>query len=194
MSFFLEHGKKLASPRLSRREFLGFGALAMVAATLPRTALARVSDVPETERSLDFYNIHTGERLKAMYWVQGEYMPEPLADISLILRDYRANEVKTIDVRLLDLLHAIRTKLETRQPFHIISGYRSPATNSLLHRRSNGVALHSLHMEGKAVDVRLPDRDLSLLRQVSVALQGGGVGYYPRSDFVHLDVGRARLW
>jgi uncharacterized protein YcbK (DUF882 family) len=95
---------------------------------------------------------------------------------------------------LLNLLHAIAGRLESREPFHIISGYRSPATNSLLHSLGKGVALGSLHLEGKAVDIRLPDRDLSLVRRAALAQQRGGVGYYPRSDFIHVDVGRVRAW
>ena len=194
MGFFLNHKKGFPSLSFSRREFLGLGMLATAAGILPRTAQARIGGVLEAERSLAFYNTHTGETLNAVYWVQGEYVTESLATIDQILRDHRTDEIKSIDIQLLDLLHALGRRLETRQPIHIISGYRSPETNSLLHESGRGVALHSLHLEGKAVDARFPDRDLSRVRKVSMSLKRGGVGYYPRSDFVHLDVGRLRFW
>lgn len=194
MGFFLNHEKGLPSLSFSRREFLGLGMLAAAAGILPRTVQAGIGGVPEAERSLAFYNTHTGESLKAVYWVQGDYVAESLATIDRILRDHRTDEIKAIDVQLLDLLHTIGGSLETRQPIHVISGYRSPVTNSLLHERGRGVALHSLHLEGKAVDVRFPDRDLFRVRDLSISLKKGGVGYYPRSGFVHLDVGRVRFW
>ncbi len=146
------------------------------------------------ERALSFYNLHTGESLKTVYWAGDGYVPSSLGEINYILRDFRANEVKPIEVRLLDLLFAMRTRLETRQPFHVISGYRSPLTNALLHSRNEGVAPHSLHIEGKAIDIRVPGRELPALRRVALDLRRGGVGYYPRSDFVHVDVGRVRFW
>lgn len=146
------------------------------------------------ERALSFYNLHTGESLNTVYWAGDGYVPSSLSEINYILRDFRANEVKPIEVRLLDLLFAMRTRLETREPFHVISGYRSPLTNALLHSRGEGVAPHSLHIEGKAIDIRVPGRELPALRRVALDLHRGGVGYYPRSDFVHVDVGRVRFW
>jgi uncharacterized protein YcbK (DUF882 family) len=180
--------------RLSRRAFLKWGALAGAAAGLgPRAA--RAMPVPEgPERALAFYNTHTGESLKAVYWARGAYLPDGLAAISHILRDHRSGEARAMDVRLLELLHTIAAKLETRDPFHIISGYRSPATNAMLRERSVGVARHSMHMEGKAVDIRVPGHDVFGLRRLAAALHEGGVGCYPKSDFVHVDVGRVRFW
>jgi uncharacterized protein YcbK (DUF882 family) len=138
--------------------------------------------------------MHTAERLKTVYWLQGEYLPEALGDINYILRDYRTDEVKPIDPRLLDLLYAMSRKLRTRRPFHIVSGYRCPATNAMLRRYNKGVAKRSLHIQGKAVDFRLPGYTLASLRRVAVALRGGGVGYYPRSNFIHVDTGKVRYW
>ncbi|OGU43084.1 MAG: Twin-arginine translocation pathway signal, partial [Hydrogenophilales bacterium RIFOXYA1_FULL_63_33] len=120
--------------------------------------------------------------------------PDALAEINHVLRDYRNDQVAAIDTRLLDLLDRVKARLGTSQPFQVISGYRSPATNHLLAERSSGVAKHSLHMEGKAIDIRIPGVALADLRKTGLALQAGGVGYYPASDFVHLDVGRVRTW
>jgi len=146
------------------------------------------------ERSLAFYNTHTGEHLQAVYWAEGEYLPQGLADINHILRDHRNNEIKDMSPALLDLLYRINNAIDARQPFHIISGYRSPATNAMLAARSGGVAKHSMHLDGKATDIRVPGRELIHVRRAALMLQGGGVGYYPGSDFVHVDVGRVRQW
>ena len=117
-----------------------------------------------------------------------------MSDINRVLRDHRNGQKHEIDRRLLDLLCELRLKLDTTQPLHIISGYRSPATNALLHSKSDGVATRSLHMLGKAADIRIPGRELSLLRKTALSMKAGGVGYYPESDFVHVDVGRVRTW
>lgn len=178
----------------SRRGFLGMGAAAAAAALVPGRARAATRG---PERSLGFFNTHTGERLKAAYSFGGEYDPEALKEINFILRDFRANEVKPIDPRLLDLLHELGGTLETDSPFHIISGYRSPHTNALLRTRGGagtGVASGSLHMVGKAIDIRIPGVKLDHLRAAARSLKLGGVGYYPASNFVHVDTGRVRFW
>ena len=175
---------------ISRRKFLKLG---MLAAALPLPASASAW-LAAPERRLSFHNLHTGENINLPYWVQGEYVPDSLAEINHVLRDYRNDQVAAIDVRLLDLLDRVKAQLGTSQPFQVISGYRSPATNHLLAERSSGVAKHSLHMEGKAIDIRIPGVALANLRKTGLALQAGGVGYYPTSDFVHLDVGRVRTW
>lgn len=175
---------------VSRRKFLKLGLLA-AAMPLPASASAWLA---APERRLSFHNLHTGENLDLPYWVQGDYVPDALAEINHVLRDYRTDQVAAIDTRLLDLLDRVKAELGTAQPFQVISGYRSPATNHMLSERSSGVAKHSLHMEGKAIDIRIPGVALADLRKTGLALQGGGVGYYPASDFVHLDVGRVRTW
>jgi uncharacterized protein YcbK (DUF882 family) len=175
---------------ISRRKFLKLG---MLAAALPLPASASAW-LAAPERRLSFHNLHTGENVSLPYWVQGEYVPDSLAEINHVLRDYRTDQVAAIDVRLLDLLDRVKAELGTSQPFQVISGYRSPATNNMLSERSSGVAKHSLHMEGKAIDIRVPGVALTHLRNTGLALQAGGVGYYPTSDFVHLDVGRVRTW
>jgi uncharacterized protein YcbK (DUF882 family) len=163
-------------------------ALAEAAVTTP----SPLSDL--TERSLSFYNLHTSESLKTVYWQRGQYLAPSLGDINRVLRDYRTGEKHDIDPRLLDLLCDLRLRLDTHEPLHIISGYRSPKTNAMLHANSNGVAEHSLHLDGKAVDIRIPGRNLSLLRKTALSMKAGGVGYYPSSDFVHVDTGRVRSW
>ena len=141
-----------------------------------------------------FYNLHTAENLKTVYWAEGEYIPESLAAINHHLRDYRTGEVRDIDRRLLDVLCELRIRFETKAHFELISGNRSPATNAMLHSNSDGVAAHSLHIEGMAADVRIPGRSPSLLKQAAISMKAGGVGYYPALQFVHIDVGRVRTW
>ena len=183
---------------LNRRRFLGIGAAAAAAAVVPARVHAATADkaaVPE--RVLSFFNTHTGERLKTAYCCGGVYQPQALDRINFILRDFRANEIKPIDPKLLDLLHELGGTLETDQPFHIISGYRSPHTNALLRGRggeTTGVASRSLHMVGKAIDIRIPGVKLDHLRGAARSLKLGGVGYYPASNFVHVDTGRVRFW
>jgi uncharacterized protein YcbK (DUF882 family) len=188
------HEASLAGHRLDRRRFLQRAALAAAVSLCPRAALTGAGALQAPERSLAFYNTHTGESLRAVYWVQGHYLPEALADVDYVLRDHRTDEVKPIDPPLLDLLHAIGAALASRRPFYIISGYRSPATNAYLRFFDGGIAEHSMHMEGKAVDIRLPGCPCARLRRTAIALRGGGVGYYPHSNFVHIDVGRIRYW
>jgi uncharacterized protein YcbK (DUF882 family) len=186
------------SKGLHRRAFLGIGAVAAAGAFMPRVAeAAPMPSRKVPERVLSFFNTHTGERLKTAYCCGGEYQPEALRQVNHILRDFRANEIKAIDPKLLDLLHELGGTLETDQPFHIISGYRSPKTNGLLRNRGGaktGVASHSLHMVGQAIDIRVPGVKLEHLRGAARALKVGGVGYYPDLNFVHVDVGRVRTW
>jgi uncharacterized protein YcbK (DUF882 family) len=190
---------QLSAPRTtsSRRAFLGLGGLA-TAAMLAPVPLEAASGAPRrAERVLSFFNTHTGERLSTTYCCDGVYRAEALARINHILRDFRRNEVKPIDVKLLDLLHELGGVLHTDQPFHVISGYRSPVTNSTLQVRGGahtGVATRSLHMVGKAIDIRIPGVRLDRLRGAARSLKLGGVGYYPASDFVHVDTGRVREW
>ena len=176
-----------------RRHFLRLGALGGIAGLAPFAAEAKTA-ANTVERSLSFYNTHTGEQLSAVYCVGGTYIPQALTEIDHVLRDHRNNEICSMDPRLLDLLHDIKGTLGTREPFHVISGFRSQETNALLAGRGHGVAKHSLHLQGEAIDIRVPGRDLAQLRKVAIAMQNGGVGYYPRSDFVHVDVGRVRYW
>ncbi len=145
-------------------------------------------------RKLALLNLHTGERLSATYWEAGAYLPDALSAIDRILRDHRTDEVHPIDPRLLDLAAEVTGAMGSSGPIQIISGYRSPRSNAALRRSSNGVARRSLHMEGQALDIRIPGALLAQVRDTAWSLQRGGVGYYPGSDFVHVDVGRPRRW
>ncbi|MGE4063041.1 MAG: DUF882 domain-containing protein [Rhodospirillaceae bacterium] len=148
----------------------------------------------ERPRRLHLQNLHTGEKVAADYWADGAYIPGGLDDIAKVLRDHRNGRSHPIDPTLLDLLHKVQATLEPSSPFHVISGYRSPESNAKLAAASSGVAKHSMHMDGKAIDIRIPGVDLTTLHKAAKSLKGGGVGYYAASNFVHMDVGRVRYW
>jgi uncharacterized protein YcbK (DUF882 family) len=173
---------------MNRRSFLKIGTFVGIASS------QRIVAAGSGERALSFYNLHTTESLRTVYWAEGNYIPEALTAINYHLRDYRTGDTHEIDRRLLDVLCELRKKLETSSPLEVISGYRSPVTNAMLHANSSGVAEHSLHIEGMAADIRIAGRNLLLLRRTAISLKAGGVGYYPTSDFVHVDVGRVRTW
>lgn len=177
---------------LSRRQFLVKAALPLtlaVAGLPPREAQAALA-----ERSLVLHHLHTGETLKAVYFADGRYVREGLDAITHHLRDWRVNKTQPVDPELVDLLWSVRRRLGTSAPVHVICGYRSPETNEMLRRRTRGVARNSLHLRGMAIDLRIPGTGLRRLRDAAVSLKGGGVGYYPRSEFVHLDTGAIRTW
>ncbi|MEK8090859.1 DUF882 domain-containing protein [Thermithiobacillus plumbiphilus] len=182
------------SSGVSRRRFLKLGALSLAGMMLPMSAFASLLERSPAERRLAFYNTHTGESLNTVYWASGDFVSDGLQEIDHILRDFRADEVAAMDRGLLDLLYVLQGQLGARKPFQIISGYRSPNTNAMLRSQSGGVARHSLHMDAKAIDIRLPGVELSHLRDAALGLKAGGVGYYPGSNFVHVDVGRVRRW
>lgn len=174
--------------RITRRGFLRLaGGLAVLAGmpTWARTA---------TTRSLAFRHLHTGEKLALTYYDAGRYDRIALAAIDHLLRDFRTGDVHPIRRELLDQLAFVHATLGSDAPFEVISGYRSPTTNDMLHRTTSGVATRSLHMDGMAIDVRLADTRTRELRDVAASLKLGGVGYYAASDFVHLDIGRPRQW
>lgn len=178
---------------VGRRSVLRLGLAAGASLLLPRAVSAAVS--PAADRMLSFVNVHTGERIEARFWSAGNYDPAALAAIDHLLRDHRTGEVKAVDRDLLGLLVDLRRELGTEEPFHVISGYRSPRTNAMLVARSGGgVARHSLHLEARAIDVRLPGVRLGTLREAALDLRRGGVGFYPDLGFVHVDTGRVRRW
>lgn len=176
---------------LNRRGFIkniaGLGALLGSPA-----ALARIGT--PTRRELALHNLHTGESTAVVYWRNGDYAGSALADLNHLLRDHRSGEVWDMDPTLLDQLYLLQRQVGVERPYQVISGYRSPSTNAMLRGQSSGVAKRSLHMQGRAIDVRLPGVKLSRLREAALALQAGGVGYYPKSNFIHLDTGRVRFW
>ena len=175
-----------------RRSFLKSSAVLASALTVP--AIARAAPAAPYERSLRLYNTHTGESLRAVYWAEGKFVPEAMNDINKLLRDHRNNQVAQMDPKLVYLLDQVSTAVGSNSVVHIISGYRSPASNQLLADTTNGVARHSMHLDGKAIDVRIPGRDLASLHKAALRAAGGGVGYYPESQFVHIDTGRLRHW
>ncbi len=175
--------------RLNRRMLFKYAAGAAATLALPLPALAGTRS-----RSLAFYNLHTGEKLSTVYWEEGRYIQESLADIDRLLRDYRNGETLPIAPRLLDTLFQLRSVLDSTEPFDVISGYRSPATNARLQREGHGVAANSLHTKGMAADIRIRGRSLPALHRAALSLKAGGVGYYPASQFVHVDIGRVRTW
>jgi uncharacterized protein YcbK (DUF882 family) len=175
----------------TRRDFLRLGALTSASLLVP-PAFAAARPVPE--RRLSFHNTHTGENLAATYWAEGDYVESELHDIDTLLRDHRSGDVHPIDTDLLDLLYVLQSTVGSRKAFQVISGYRSPETNATLRSRSSGVAKRSYHMQGKAIDIRLPGCDLKRLHTAALSIKAGGVGYYPGSDFIHVDTGPQRSW
>ncbi len=175
----------------SRRRFLSICS-GVAVGVLANPTMAAIDH--RSERILSFNNLHTGEHLKATYWAAGQYIPEELYRIALVLRDHRTGDKHAIYPQLLNILFAMQRKIDNNHPFHIISGYRSPETNRMLHNNTSGVAKQSLHMEGKAIDLRLPGYDLRQLRRAAITMKAGGVGYYPKSDFIHIDIGQIRTW
>lgn len=180
--------------RVTRRRFLQTSAAAIAGLALPSTLWAIPRPDKTESGTLKFYNIHTAERLAVCYRHRGRVDHEAVQAINRILRDHRTDDIHPIDLRLLDLLHAIRMKAGNDSWLHVISGYRSPATNAKLRRNSAGVARKSLHMRGHAADIRIPGIRTADVRRIAIDLARGGVGYYPESDFVHVDIGRVRAW
>lgn len=184
--------ESIDSTNHSRRKLLKCSASLAVVSSFPQ--IIQASSGLTSQRSLEFLNLHTDESLGCCYWANGIYVPHSLSEINHILRDHRANEIYAMDPTLLDLLYVLREATGSQSPYHVISAYRSPQTNEKLRIRSNGVARRSLHMQGKAIDIRLPDIELSQLRDTAMALNAGGVGYYQQSNFLHIDIGQPRSW
>ena len=178
---------------MNRRHFLGLGLSTIAAGTVtPVFAKPHTNAVP---RTLTLHHLHTDERLSLTYRVGEHYHRSALRRLNLFLRDFRTGDVTAIDPRLFDLMYEVQQRVGGHDGvFEIISGYRSPKTNAMLRRTSSGVAKRSLHMSGQAVDIRLRGSSLRHVRDAAIDMRRGGVGYYPRADFVHLDTGRVRQW
>lgn len=150
---------------------------------------------PQPEYHLRLFHTHTGERLDIVYRRGEQYVPEALTRLDEYLRDHRTGDIHHYDPRVFDLLHDLTAKLgEPDSEIDVICGYRSPWSNEFLRTHGHGVALHSLHIEAMAIDIRMPGVKTSRLRDAALELHRGGVGYYAQSDFVHVDVGRVRRW
>jgi len=176
----------------SRRRFLRGLAIGLPAVVVARSA--RASDDDCGLRKLHLISTHTGEQLEARYFEGGVYRPDQLGMLDWLLRDHRTGDIHPIESRLLDLLHELAAAAGREPHYEVISGYRSPTTNAMLVATTDGVSGRSLHMEGRAVDVRLVGFPTARFRDLALAKQAGGVGYYPMSDFVHLDTGSVRSW
>jgi uncharacterized protein YcbK (DUF882 family) len=191
---------------MGRRGFLSFAAAALSAAAVPSVVTATVAPVVlgaspveaaplvGSVRRIALHNVNTRESFEGVYWADGNYKPDALKKLDVLLRDHRAKQVCHYDPRLFDLLARVHASVESDAPFEVICGYRSRRTNAMARRRSRGVAKESYHTRGMAIDIRLPDAQLRGISEVAKSMQAGGVGYYPRSGFVHLDVGPVRTW
>jgi len=174
-----------------RRSLLRYGlAGALSLAAGPAMATPRI----RPERSLHLVNVHTGESFRDVYWSHGRYIRPACRRIDWLMRDFHVDRIHHIDPDLIDLLHAITARLQTRQPLQILSGYRSPETNRALQEEGFGASNNSMHLVGKAADITLPGVRLGYLRRAAAASRAGGVGYYPDNGFVHVDTGRVRFW
>jgi uncharacterized protein YcbK (DUF882 family) len=177
-----------------RRAALKAGLGFAVALASPVPVWARGLPTKQPPRELSLHNLHTGEHLKAEYWRNGKYEPDALHAVAVLMRDHWNNQVHPIDPALLDLIHNLHGRVRSTVPLQVVCGYRSPETNALMHEASAGVAVHSMHIQGRAVDIRLPGTRLVALRKTALAMKVGGVGYYPNDDFVHVDTGPIRHW
>jgi uncharacterized protein YcbK (DUF882 family) len=175
---------------ISRRRVLAGG----LAGTTVLCSRALFGAENSTPRQIALINLHTGERLEVEYFRGGAYIPDAMASIEAVLKDFRNGGVHAIDPKLMDYLVDVAAQAGRPAAFSVISGYRSPETNERLHERSRGVSQHSLHMQGRAIDVRLNGVDCKDLADRAEELKRGGVGYYRASNFVHLDTGAFRTW
>jgi|TARA_R110002050_G_scaffold6835_10_gene27495 uncharacterized protein YcbK (DUF882 family) len=176
---------------IRRQVLLGLSGAAVVT-LLPNTAQASRATIGV--KDLRFYNLHTGERSQGSFWVDGQYQSATLTEFDHVLRDHRQNVAAPIDKRLFEYLYKLQATLDNQDEIHVISAYRSPKTNQMLASRSNGVAKKSYHMKGMAMDIALPGVKTKHLRDAAESLKLGGVGFYPRDGFVHIDCGPVRRW
>lgn len=179
---------------LYRRDFLKIGMAAVASTILPVNTIAATLGNPSDERILRFQNLNTWETLRVCYYKNNALQPEALSKINYILRDHHKNSIQPIDTDLIDLLYTVDQQVEGETVFQVLSGYRTPQTNQLLFKRTRGVAKNSFHIKGQAIDVRLSECATSCLHDICIQLQVGGVGYYPRRNFVHIDTGPVRTW
>lgn len=179
---------------VSRRGILGaFAATALVAAPTYTNAFGLLKGAGDIRR-IRMYSGRTGESIDTIYWIEGEYIPEVVKEINQFMRDWRTDEVVGIDMRTIDIMAASHRLMDVSEPYMLLSGYRSPKTNAMLRSRSRGVAKNSLHMVGKAADLRLQSRSVAQMARAAAACASGGVGKYSRSNFVHMDCGPVRSW
>lgn len=185
---------KFLDGTMSRRSLLGvFAATVVSAAPVYSSTFGFLKGAGDIRR-VSMRSGRTGESLETIYWVEGEYIKEALKEINHFMRDWRQDAAVSMDPRNLDIIAATHNLLDTKEPYQLLSGYRSPATNAMLRSRSRGVAKNSLHMKGMAADLRLSSRSVSQMARAGIACGSGGVGTYSRSNFVHMDCGVVRSW
>jgi len=183
-----------SSASISRRALLGaFAATAVAAAPTYSKAAGFLRSAGDIRR-LKMYSARTGEKIDMIYWIEGDYIRDAVEEITFFMRDWRNNKAKNIDLRTIDIMAASHNLLDCREPYMLISGYRSPETNSMLRSRSSGVAKNSRHLRGEAADLRLSTRSVNQVAKAASACRAGGVGRYSGSNFVHMDCGPVRSW
>lgn len=179
---------------VTRRGLLGvFAATVVAAAPTYSNAFGLLRGAGDIRR-IRMYSGRTGESLDTIYWIEGEYIPDVLKEINHFMRDWRSNDRTQMDARTVDIMAAAHNLMDVTEPYMLLSGYRSPATNAMLRSKSRGVARNSLHMKGQAADLRLKSRSVSQMARAAEACASGGVGRYSRSNFVHMDCGPVRHW
>ncbi|MFC6638296.1 DUF882 domain-containing protein [Sulfitobacter sp. JBTF-M27] len=183
-----------SSTGMTRRALLGaFAATAVTAAPTFSNAAGFLRGGGDIRR-IKMYSGRTGERIDMIYWIEGQYIKDAVKEVNYFMRDWRTDGVKSIDLRTVDIMAAAHNLLDVNEPYMLLSGYRSPKTNAMLRSRSRGVAKNSLHMRGQAADLRLSTRSVNQMAKAAIACQGGGVGRYSGSNFVHMDCGVVRSW
>ncbi|MEM8632870.1 MAG: DUF882 domain-containing protein [Pseudomonadota bacterium] len=186
--------KNKTTVTLSRRGLLtAFAATTVVAAPTMSSAFGILRGAGDVRR-ISMYSGRTGESINTIYWIEGKYIKESLAEVNTFMRDWRSGAKKEIDLRAIDIMAASHALLETDEPYMLLSGYRTPSTNQALRSRSRSVARNSLHMKGQAADLRLKSRSVGQISRAAIACNSGGVGRYSRSNFVHMDCGDVRTW
>ena len=185
---------EISSSGLTRRALLGVFAATAVAAAPSYSNAAGFLRGGGDIRRIRMYSGRTGERLDMIYWVDGDYIKDAVSEINHFMRDWRTDQVKSMDLRTVDIMAAAHNLLDVNEPYMLLSGYRSPQTNAMLRSRSRSVAKNSLHMKGQAADLRLASRSVNQMAKAATACRAGGVGSYSRSNFVHMDCGPVRSW
>ena len=183
-----------SSTSFSRRALLGaFAATALVSAPTYSKAAGLLRGSGDIRR-IKMYSARTGEKIDMIYWVEGDYIKDAVQEVNHFMRDWRTDDIKSMDTRMVDIMAAAHNLMDVNEPYMLLSGYRSPKTNAMLRSRSGGVARNSLHLKGQAADLRLSSRSVSQMARAAAACNAGGVGKYSRSNFVHMDCGDVRSW
>lgn len=180
--------------RMDRRRVLGLGLAGALASIVPLGFAKSAEASAGKSWRVSFRHTHTGESFNGVYRVGNKYLPDAFERMNYVLRDFRTGEAFPMDPRVIDLLCVVQRRTGQKRPMEILSGYRSPKTNNRLHHKTSGVARNSLHMYGQALDISMKDFSSRRIQKIALDLNAGGVGYYPRSDFVHIDTGAVRSW